>query len=174
METTGAMEEIPRFAADRMMARLARWLRLLGADVICDQRLDGATMLRWARAEGRMMLTRDKRLRTAPDVLYLEPDDFRAQLRAVLARRPFDVHRHAFTRCSRCNVALFWLGICTQCFTPPVHKCQVLVSRKFHYDLASARAGFDDEFVLNRLISTNFICQSVLRIARKCKVTSTN
>jgi len=106
METTGAMEEIPRFAADRMMARLARWLRLLGADVICDQRLDGATMLRWARAEGRMMLTRDMRLRTAPDVLYLEPDDFRAQLRAVLARRPFDVHRHAFTRCSRCNVAL--------------------------------------------------------------------
>lgn len=100
------MEEIPKFAADRMVARLARWLRLLGADVISDERLDGAAMLRRARAEGRLMLTRDKRLRTASDVLYLEPGDFRAQLRAVLERCPFDIRRHAFTRCSRCNTML--------------------------------------------------------------------
>ncbi len=100
------MEEIPKFAADRMLARLARWLRLLGADVICDERLDGAAMLRRARAEHRLMLTRDKRLRTASDVLYLEAGDFRGQLRAVLERCPFDVRRHAFTRCSRCNLEL--------------------------------------------------------------------
>ncbi len=100
------MEEIPKFAADRMVARLARWLRLLGADVISDERLDGAAMLRRARTEGRLMLTRDKRLRTASDVLYLETGDFRAQLRAVLERCPFDIRRHAFTRCSRCNTAL--------------------------------------------------------------------
>ncbi|SRR5579875_2155226 len=106
METLPATDEIPRFAADRMLARLARWLRLLGADVICDERLDGAAMLRRARVEHRVMLTRDKRLRTASDVLYLEPDDFRAQLRAVLTRFPFNVYRHAFTRCSRCNVPL--------------------------------------------------------------------
>jgi uncharacterized protein with PIN domain len=106
METIPAMDEPPKFAADRMMARLARWLRLLGADVICDDGLDGAAMLRRARAERRIMLTRDKRLRTAPDLLYLEANDFRAQLRAVLIRYPFDVHRHAFTRCSRCNAAL--------------------------------------------------------------------
>jgi uncharacterized protein with PIN domain len=106
METLPATHEIPRFAADRMLARLARWLRLLGADVICDERLDGAAMLRQARAERRVMLTRDKRLRTASDVLFVEPDDFRAQLRAVLARFPFDVHRHAFSRCSLCNVPL--------------------------------------------------------------------
>jgi uncharacterized protein len=89
-----------------MMARLARWLRLLGADVISDERMDGAAMLRRARADGRLMLTRDKRLRTAADVLYLEPGDFRAQLRAVLERCPFDIRSHAFSRCSRCNTAL--------------------------------------------------------------------
>jgi len=100
------MEAVPKFAADRMLARLARWLRLLGADVIWDAQSDGAAMLRRARAEHRPLLTRDKRLRTAPDVLYLESDDFRAQLRAVLARYPFDVARHAFTRCSRCNQEL--------------------------------------------------------------------
>lgn len=100
------MEEIPKFAADRMVARLARWLRLLGADVISDEGIDGAAMLRRARADGRLMLTRDKRLRTAADVLYLEPGDFRAQLRAVLERCPFDIPSHAFSRCSRCNTAL--------------------------------------------------------------------
>ncbi|MGH7918143.1 MAG: Mut7-C RNAse domain-containing protein [Candidatus Binataceae bacterium] len=37
-----AREEPPRFIADRMLKRLARWLRLLGADVVCDNALDGA------------------------------------------------------------------------------------------------------------------------------------
>ncbi len=89
-----------------MVARLARWLRLLGADVICDPALDGPAMLRVAREQGRIMLTRDKRLRTAPQVLLVESNYLDAQLRQVLARFPFDTHRNAFTRCSRCNCAL--------------------------------------------------------------------
>lgn len=104
------MEGIPRFAADRMLARLARWLRLLGADVILDPRIDGAAMLRRARAENRILLTRDKRLRTAPDVVFIESNGFREQIRAVLARYPFDTRRDAFTRCSRCNAALCKVG----------------------------------------------------------------
>ncbi len=100
------MEEVPRFAADRMVARLARWLRLLGADVLARPGLGGAELLRVARAEGRMVLTRDKRIRTAPDVLYLESNYFRGQLREVLARFPFDPRRRAFTRCSHCNRGL--------------------------------------------------------------------
>jgi uncharacterized protein with PIN domain len=86
-----------------MLKRLARWLRLLGADVICDDRLSGAEALRLARLEGRAMLTRDKRLRTAPDVLYLETQNFRDQLREVMMRFPFDPRQHAFSRCSVCN-----------------------------------------------------------------------
>lgn len=93
----------PKFAADRMLARLARWLRLLGADVLCDPPLGGARLLARARAEGRVTLTRDKRLRTARNVLYIESPLFRDQIREVLARFPFDPRRDAFTRCSRCN-----------------------------------------------------------------------
>jgi uncharacterized protein len=93
----------PDFAADRMVARLARWLRLIGADVICDPSIDGPSMLRLARERGRVMLTRDKRLKLAPDVMYLESNNVREQLRQVLARFPFDTRRYAFTRCSRCN-----------------------------------------------------------------------
>ncbi len=100
------MEAIAKFAADRMLARLARWLRLLGADTTFDESIDGAAMLKIARAERRIMLTRDKRLKTAPDVLYLDSNDFREQLREILARYPFDVIRNALSRCSRCNTPL--------------------------------------------------------------------
>ncbi|HEX4211201.1 MAG TPA: Mut7-C RNAse domain-containing protein [Candidatus Binataceae bacterium] len=92
-----------KFAADRTLIRLARWLRLMGADVFCDQSLSAAATLERARAEGRSMLTRDKRLLNAADTLYIEHHLFRDQLREVLVRFPFDPHRRAFTRCSLCN-----------------------------------------------------------------------
>jgi uncharacterized protein with PIN domain len=101
------MDEAPaRFVADRMLQRLARWLRLMGADVICDAALSGAQALRLAREQGRVMLTRDKRLRTAPDALYIQSQLFRDQLREVIARYPFDARRAAFTRCANCNEPL--------------------------------------------------------------------
>jgi uncharacterized protein len=95
--------DAPKFAADRMLIRLTRWLRLMGADVLCDQTLSGAEILSRAREEGRPLLTRDKRLRTAPDVLYVETHLFRDQIREVMERYPFDPRRFAFTRCSSCN-----------------------------------------------------------------------
>src|SRR5712692_5892247 len=100
------MAEIPRFAADRMVTRLARWLRLLGADVIYGPELHGGALVAAARAESRIVLTRDKRLRTAPEVLFIESNFFREQLAQVLRRFPFDTLNHAFTRCSECNELL--------------------------------------------------------------------
>jgi uncharacterized protein with PIN domain len=79
---------------------------MLGADTIFDAGIGGASMLKVARNEGRIMLTRDKRLKTAPDVLYLESNDFRGQLREILAAYPVDIARDAFSRCSRCNALL--------------------------------------------------------------------
>jgi uncharacterized protein with PIN domain len=96
----------PRFAADRMLARLARWLRLLGADVLFEPSVGGDKLLRQARAEGRIMLTRDKRLRTAHDAFYVEGNLLSDQLREVVARFPFDTRRDAFSRCSVCNEPL--------------------------------------------------------------------
>ena len=86
-----------------MLRRLARWLRLMGADVLWDAAIPGAQSLHLAREQGRVMLTRDKRLRTAADVIYLESQLFRDQLREVMARYPFDPRRAAFTRCVNCN-----------------------------------------------------------------------
>ena len=100
------MEAIAKFAADRMLGRTARWLRMFGADTLFDESIEGAAMLKIARTEGRVMLTRDKRLRTAPEVMWLESNNFRDQLQEILARHPFDILRCAFSRCSRCNSVL--------------------------------------------------------------------
>jgi hypothetical protein len=99
-------DETPRFAADRMLMRLARWLRLLGADVITDASVGGAELLKRARAEGRILLTRDKRLRAASDTFFIESNNLRDQLPAVLAHFAIDPGVRAFTRCSRCNLLL--------------------------------------------------------------------
>ncbi len=89
-----------------MLARLARWLRLAGLDVIADPSIGGAEMLKRARAGNRILLTRDKRLRTASDVIFLETDLVREQLREVIRRFAVDPIARAFTRCSRCNLLL--------------------------------------------------------------------
>jgi len=100
------MDETLRLAADRMLMRLARWLRLLGADVITDPSLTGAELLKIARADNRILLTRDKRLRTAADVFFVEGNAIRSQLREVVRRFRLDPRAVALTRCSRCNHVL--------------------------------------------------------------------
>lgn len=102
--------DLPKFAADRTLVRLAKWLRLMGADVLCRGSLSSAETLHLAREQGRHMLTRDKRLRTAADVLYIESHLFRDQIREVMAQFPFDPRQRAFTRCSCCNGILREVG----------------------------------------------------------------
>ena len=86
--------------------RLARWLRLLGADVITDASLPGAGLLRIARADNRTLVTRDKRLRTATDVFFVESNSIRGQLSEAVRRFGLDPRVIALTRCSRCNTVL--------------------------------------------------------------------
>jgi uncharacterized protein len=100
------MDETPRLAADRMLMRLARWMRLLGAEVLADASLTGAELLQIARADNRILVTRDKRLRTAPDVFFIESNSIRNQLREAVRRFGLDPHVIALTRCSRCNTLL--------------------------------------------------------------------
>jgi hypothetical protein len=100
------MDETPRIAVDRMLMRLARWLRLLGADVIDDASLTGAELLRIARADNRILVTRDKRLRTAADVFFVESNSIRGQLREAVRHFGLDPRVIALTRCSRCNTVL--------------------------------------------------------------------
>lgn len=96
------------FIADRMLGRLARWLRVLGRDVTYSPDLSGAGLVRAARREGRLILTRDRALarRNPPPYLMIESDRYRAQLRQVIDACRLDPRKDAFTRCVECNTAL--------------------------------------------------------------------
>jgi hypothetical protein len=103
----------PRFVADAMLGRLARWLRALGYDTLFDETLDDAALARLAADEGRLLLTRDRRLcedRGSPDwCLLLSAQRPRAQLRELDRRltlfRPGWRDR-LFDRCMLCNAPL--------------------------------------------------------------------
>ncbi|MFQ5667435.1 MAG: Mut7-C RNAse domain-containing protein [Candidatus Binatia bacterium] len=97
----------PRFAVDKMLGRLATWLRLTGHDATYGSHLSRRTLIREARVDGRTILTRDHRLlreRNRPPLLFIEDDDFRAQLRQVVHAFDLDPFNRLFTRCARCNV----------------------------------------------------------------------
>jgi len=98
----------PRFAADVMLGRLATWLRLIGQDTAYGSHLSGATLLRIARKEQRVVLTRDHRLARRADVplLFIDSDTFREQIRQVVAAYQIDPFTSLLTRCARCNVAI--------------------------------------------------------------------
>ena len=77
-----------RLAAERTLGRLVKWLRVLGHDVVWTNRLGGDALLACGRDDGRIVLTRDRRLaagRPPPVRVLVRPDDFRAQLRELSA-----------------------------------------------------------------------------------------
>ena len=53
-------ETVLRLLADGMLGRLARWLRLLGYDTAYENDADDLYLARRARAEDRILLTRDR------------------------------------------------------------------------------------------------------------------
>ncbi len=90
-----------------MLGRLARWLRVLGYDTLYLPELDDAALARLARAEDRILLTRDRELarRKGLRVLLLQDDQVEQQLRIVVARLGLTAN-DAFSRCIQCNIML--------------------------------------------------------------------
>jgi uncharacterized protein len=92
------------FAVDKMLGRLARWLRILGHDVAYGPHLTGRTLVTHARRERRLLLTRDTRLLRDPELpahLFITSDHFREQLRQVAAAVPLGAG--FLHRCLDCN-----------------------------------------------------------------------
>ncbi len=98
-----------RFVADVMVGKLARWLRLTGADVLFDPSWDDPELLAIARREKRVLLTRDVPLASGsgePQRLLIESDDFREQLVQVVTLCRLDPWKRLFSRCMDCNTPL--------------------------------------------------------------------
>lgn len=91
---------------DAMLGRLAKWLRILGVDAAYAQ-VDDHELARRARAEDRVLLTRDRELakRRGIRTLLIDVDELDAQLVQVVAA--FGLEPVLDTaRCPVCNVAL--------------------------------------------------------------------
>ena len=98
-----------RFIADTMLGKLAKWLRIMGVDVVYDPHRPAQQLLWYAEQEDRILLTRDHRIvqrRGAPRRLLIESDYYHEQARQVVEAFGLDRGLQTFTRCLRCNTPL--------------------------------------------------------------------
>jgi uncharacterized protein len=99
----------PQFVADAMLGKLAKWLRVMGIDVLYDPDLTDAWLLRCAELGGKIILTRDHRLihrRGPTQRFYIESDYYHEQVRQVVQAFRLTDRIQVFTRCLCCNAPL--------------------------------------------------------------------
>ena len=121
----------PMFLADPTLGRLVTWLRLLGYDTAYARSAAAPELIRRARADGRILLTRNTRLarrRVLPPHLLVTSDDFRAQLRQVLDACIGDAPLRLLARCVRCNTLLDTIDRAAACRHVPDYVCQTQTS----------------------------------------------
>ncbi|MCC6346145.1 MAG: Mut7-C RNAse domain-containing protein [Nitrospirales bacterium] len=111
------MPERPRFIADTMLGSLAKWLRLLGFDTLYFRKGDDRELVRIARQEGRVLLTRDTgiaRRKGRGALLLLHANTTGEQVKEVvrtLGAGPSAILlQEATPRCTRCNGVLSGAG----------------------------------------------------------------
>lgn len=99
-----------KFLVDRMLGKLAKALRLLGYDAVYSQAQDLAQLIRLAREEGRVILTRNAKLtaRTPEDsVVQITQDHPKLQLLELREKGHILCdEKQSFSRCLVCNVLL--------------------------------------------------------------------
>jgi uncharacterized protein len=106
---TVANDLAPRFLADRTVGKLARWLRIVGYDTVYLPQLAPDGLIREAKRQGRIILTRNTRLlrhNGKPELVFLRDDRFREQLKQVVNTFPLDLLPGLFSRCIECNRVL--------------------------------------------------------------------
>ncbi|SRR5439155_3244708 len=103
--TPGPASQI-RFAADRMLGRLARTLRLLGYDTVYSPQITTPELEELARTSDRVVLTRgrvENRFAAETKALSLVSDSPPEQLREIIRRFGLDTQAGLWTRCTLCN-----------------------------------------------------------------------
>ena len=102
--------EMPKFACDDMLGKLARQLRTIGYFADYFRRIDDSELVRFAAENGRILLTRDTLILPRKNLgphLFIESDHVEQQLEQVVneLRLRVDTERF-FTICLICNTAL--------------------------------------------------------------------
>jgi len=98
-----------RFAADRMLGRLAKMLRLLGYDTLYARDMTTPQLLEIARRGERLVLTRGdaaKRFPGLANVRSLASEYPPEQLREVVQQFSLESRAGLWTRCTLCNAPI--------------------------------------------------------------------
>jgi ribosome silencing factor RsfS/YbeB/iojap len=95
------------FVVDVMLGTLAKWLRILGYDTLYNPDWNDHQLVRLARAENRVLLTRDRELarRRGVCVLLVASERLPDQIRQVVVDLQLEPAR-SFSRCPVCNELL--------------------------------------------------------------------
>lgn len=101
------MKEI-KFIADVMLGKLAKWLRIVGIDVLYDNKITDEELIYISNQEKRILLTRDKKLsfdKRLKEVIFIENELIDKQIKEFFEKtkiRPDNL----FSRCIICNEEL--------------------------------------------------------------------
>ena len=108
-KSLGPRDSPPRFVADVMLGKLAKWLRIAGYDVLYSNRYTDDALISISRNENRILLSLDTRLlvrRNVDRFLFLQSRDLESQLRQILETfRPSGLPA-PLSRCLSCNEIL--------------------------------------------------------------------
>ena len=103
------MHDAPRFVADVMLGRLAKWLRIAGFDVLYSNRYTDDELDRLSRVENRILLSRDTRLlvrRSVRNFIFLESETIEEQILQILGSTRTVQLPGLLSRCLKCNTPL--------------------------------------------------------------------
>jgi len=99
-----------KFIADRMLGKLAKELRMLGYDTVYYRGENAYPLIKLAREEGRVILTRSTQLtprRPEDRIVRIMEDKPSRQLRELIQRKIISLHEEPlFSRCLLCNILL--------------------------------------------------------------------
>jgi len=98
-----------KFIADCMLGKLAKWLRILGFDAAFFSKIDDDDLLSLAKAEGRILLTRDTDLSGKGgevQTFFVRSEVWKDQVLQVLDELDIWNAVKPYSRCLECNTDL--------------------------------------------------------------------
>jgi hypothetical protein len=99
----------PRFAADKTLGRLTKWLRLLGFDTRYESELTGKKFIDTLEKD-RVLLTRTRRIQNqfaSRKLIFVESDHLPQQLNQIFRELGLRASQtRPFSRCLQCNAPI--------------------------------------------------------------------
>ena len=99
-----------KFIVDRMLGRLAKELRMLGYDTVYYRGDNAYQMIKLAREEDRVILTRNTKLipkRSEDRLVRIMEDKTPLQLKELIQKKVISLYEeNLFSRCLLCNILL--------------------------------------------------------------------